>query len=59
MIFVVQPKQKIVEGSIAAAKTAQIVSLIKDNQLLTAAIVFILWQAGAIASATSYVGGMC
>ena len=44
---------------IAVTKTAQIIALIKDNQLLTAAIVFILWQAGAIASATSYVGGMC
>lgn len=52
-------KKEVVETSVAAAKSAQILALIKDNQLLTAAIVFILWQAGAIASATSYVGGMC
>ena len=55
----VQGKQQIVEGSVAAAKSAQIFALIKDNQLLTAAIVFILWQAGAIAQAASVVGGMC
>lgn len=47
------------EQSIAALKFAQILNLIKNNQLLTAAIVFVLWQAGLIADATSYVGGMC
>lgn len=44
---------------LAVTKSAQIIALIKDNQLLTAAIVFILWQAGAIAQAAGYVGGMC
>ncbi len=48
-----------VESAIAVTKSAQIIALIKDNQLLTAAIVFILWQAGAIAHASSIVGGMC
>lgn len=43
----------------ASLKLAQIVQLIKDNQLLTAAIVFIAWQIGIVADATSYVGGMC
>lgn len=47
------------DAAIAATKLAQIGALIKDNQLLTAAIVFIMWQAGAIASASSFVGGMC
>lgn len=47
------------EAAITATKLAQIGTLIKDNQLLTAAIVFIMWQAGAIASASSLVGGMC
>ncbi len=56
---VIPGKDQVVSTSVAAAKTAQIISLIKDNQLLTAAIVFILWQAGAIAQASSYVGGMC
>lgn len=50
---------KPVDTAIAATKLAQIGMLIKDNQLLTAAIVFIMWQAGAIASASSFVGGMC
>jgi len=43
----------------ASLKLAQIVTLIKENQLLTAAIVFIAWQIGLVADATSYVGGMC
>ncbi len=47
------------DDAVTATKSAQIIALIKDNQLLTAAIVFILWQAGAIASAAGYVGGMC
>ncbi len=48
-----------VDAAVAATKLAQIGALIKDNQLLTAAIVFIAWQAGAIASASSLIGGMC
>lgn len=48
-----------VDEVLAATKVAQIGTLIKNNQLLTAAIVFILWQAGAIAQASSLVGGMC
>ena len=50
------------KGASAAAdslKVAQIMQLVKDNQLATAAILFILWQAGAIAQAASYVGGVC
>ena len=38
------------------AKGAQIVQLVKDNQLVTAAIVFVLWQAGALATAVEYAG---
>ena len=52
-------KANSLEQGIAAVKFAQIINLIKDNQLLTAAIVFVLWQAGMIADATAYVGGMC
>ena len=47
------------DAAITSVKIAQITQLIKDNQLLTAALVFILWQAGAIAQASSYVTGMC
>lgn len=58
--MVIKPGQKeIVEGSVAALKLAQIVQLVKDNQLLTAAVLFILWQIGMIAEATNYLGGMC
>lgn len=38
------------------AKGAQILALVKDNQLITAVIVFALWQAGMIADAAAYVG---
>ena len=43
-----------------AAKMAQIMHFIKENQLLTALGLFCLWQTGAFLSAYSYVqGGMC
>jgi hypothetical protein len=48
-----------IPSATASLKLAQIVQLIKDNQLLTAAIVFLAWQIGLVADATSYVGGMC
>ena len=38
------------------AKGAQVLQLVKDNQLITAVIVFILWQAGAVAEALAYAG---
>ena len=48
-----------IPSATASLKMAQIVNLVKENQLLTAAIVFIAWQLGVVADATSYVGGMC
>lgn len=49
-----------VTSAISAAKFAQLMQLIRDNQLMTALALFILWQAGAFVSAYSYVqGGMC
>ena len=55
-----KPGQKeLIEKSVAGIKLAQIIQLVRDNQLLTAAVLFILWQIGAIAEATNYVGGMC
>lgn len=50
---------EVIPSASASLKLAQIVQLIKDNQLLTAAIVFLAWQIGLVADATSYVGGMC
>jgi len=47
------------EKAVAGLRIAQITQLIRDNQLLTAALVFILWQAGSIATAMSLVGGVC
>ena len=38
------------------AKGAQVLQLVKDNQLITAVIVFILWQAGAVAEALAFAG---
>lgn len=52
-------KKEAIQTGVTGIKMAQIVSLIKDNQLLTAALVFIAWQAGAFAEAASIAGGMC
>jgi len=41
------------------AKGAQIVNLVRENQLITAVIVFILWQAGALQSGIGLIGGVC
>lgn len=47
------------DEAIASMKLAQILNLIRNNQLATACLVFIAWQLGVIADATSYVGGIC
>ena len=51
--------QPIPEKAVTAAKLAQLSQLIKDNQLVTAVIVFVLWQAGALANAVTFIGGVC
>jgi len=38
----------LLEKAAPLAKGAQILQLVKDNQLITAAIVFVLWQAGSL-----------
>jgi hypothetical protein len=44
----------------AAVRSAQIIALVKENQLITALCLFCLWQTGALLSAASYVqGGVC
>ena len=45
-----------VDEVVPLAKGAQIVQLVKDNQLVTAVILFVLWQAGAVATAAEYAG---
>lgn len=42
---------------IATARAAQIAQLIKENQLVTAFVLFFLWQSGALLSAYSTAGG--
>ncbi len=41
------------------AKGAQVLNLIRENQLITAVIVFVLWQAGALQSGIGLIGGVC
>jgi hypothetical protein len=49
-----------VEQTLSAAKAAQILSLVKENQLVTALVLFLLWQVGAFYSAQQYAAGvMC
>jgi len=50
---------EVVKPVIASAKVAQIIQLIKDNQLLTAALLFISWQMGLMAQASQAIGGVC
>lgn len=43
-----------------ATKFAQVISLVKENQLVTALVCFLLWQIGALATAHQYASGvMC
>lgn len=46
-----------VDKALTTAKAAQIVSLMKENQLVTALVLFILWQSGALLSAYTTAGG--
>ncbi len=46
-------------GVPAGFKIAQVVALVKDNQLITALVVFVLWQAGAITQGVTALGGVC
>lgn len=50
---------KVPDHAVTSVKLAQIVQLIKDNQLLTAALLFISWQMGLMASASQAIGGVC
>jgi len=45
---------------IPVARAAQLITLVKENQLVTALVCFLLWQIGALATAQSYASGvMC
>jgi len=47
------------EAAMGGLKVAQLICLIKDNQLVTALVLFVLWQVGAISQVVSTVGGVC
>ncbi len=47
---------QIPEKVVPLAKGAQILQLVKENQLITAVIVFVLWQAGAVTEALTFAG---
>ena len=49
----------VVEGAMGGLKVAQLICLVKENQLITALVLFVLWQAGAISQVVSTVGGVC
>jgi len=48
-----------IEEVVTLAKGAQILNLVRENQLITAVIVFMLWQAGALQTGMDLVGGVC
>ncbi len=48
-----------VDKVVPLAKGAQVLNLVRENQVVTAVIVFVLWQAGALQSAINLVGGVC
>lgn len=54
------PEETAATNVVTAAKAAQLMALIKENQLVTALVLFCLWQTGALLSAATYVqGGVC
>lgn len=52
------PADKIAPAA-ASLKLAQILALIKNNQLATAVLVFVAWQLGYISDALSLGAGLC
>lgn len=48
----------LVQPAITVTRWAQIVTLVKENQLVTALCLFVLWQTGAILTVSSTAGGV-
>lgn len=49
-----------VDKAVDAARVAQLISLVKENQLVTALCLFLLWQAGAFLTISNEISGvMC
>ena len=51
------PVAKPAEAVASAVKVGQLVHLVKNNQLVTALVLFVLWQFGAFATVSNTVGG--
>jgi len=51
------PEEKAAKIAVGGFKIAQLVTLVKENQLVTALVVFVLWQAGAFVTVSDTVGG--
>jgi hypothetical protein len=47
------------KAAMGGLRVAQLICLIKDNQLVTALVLFVLWQAGAITQGVTALGGVC
>jgi hypothetical protein len=51
---------KLVETADEVSQVKQVVDLVKENKLVTALLVFVLWQTGTLLSLYDQVqGGMC
>lgn len=54
------PEDSVVDAAIDSTRWVQLLTLVKENQLTTALVLFVLWQTGAALSAFTYVqGGVC
>lgn len=53
-------KESAVEDALEVTRWAQLVTLVKENQLVTALCLFILWQTGTLLTISTEVSGvMC
>ena len=60
MATIPDPKTETINQAISVAKAAQIAEFVRNNQILTAVCLFVLWQTGAFLSAYGQVqGAMC
>jgi hypothetical protein len=48
---------EVVHSALSATRWSQILLLVKENQLVTALCLFVLWQTGAILTVSTAAGG--
>ncbi len=56
-MFMTMTPDPTLEKTIDIAKAAQIASFVRENQILTALCLFVLWQTGAFLSAFGHAQG--